>query len=153
MKWKTSWLLPMLLSAAALFLGCKAGVPQLRIEAVEANRSPVLLGVASVFMKIENSGGSDDAIVAARADVPGSIAELHDIRDGQMVTVDAIEIPAATTVVLRPARHHIMILNLPKDAKEGFKFTVTLTFKKSGEKKVPLELTPFTPGGSSQLRS
>ncbi len=136
-----------------LLVGCKAGTPVLAFESVEANRSPVLVGVASVFMRIENSGGADDSLVSARIDVPGAIAELHDIRDGKMVKVESIEIPARNSVVLRPARQHIMILNLPKDVKDGFRFTVTLSFKKSGEKQLPIELTPFTPGGSSPLRS
>ncbi len=154
---KKKYSLPMLLlafSALALVLSgaCKAAVPVLKFDAVEANRSPVLLGVASVFMKIENTGGSGDSLVAARIDVPGAIAELHDIRDGKMVKVEAIDIPAGETIVLRPARQHIMILNLPKDVKDGFKFTVTLTFRKSGEKSLPLELTPYTPGGSLPLR-
>ena len=69
-----------------------------------------------------------------------------------MAKVETIDIPAGETIVPRPARQHIMILNLPKDAKDGFKFTVTLTFRKSGEKSLPLELTPFTPGGSLPLR-
>ena len=70
-----------------------------------------------------------------------------------MVKVDSINIPAGDTVVLRPARHHIVILNLPKDVKDGLKFTITLLFRKSGEKQLPLELTPFTPGGSPSLRN
>ena len=41
-------LVPLFLSV--LTPGCKAGAPVLRIEAAEANRSPILLGVAFVFM-------------------------------------------------------------------------------------------------------
>ncbi len=137
----------MLLAVLALAGACKAAVPQLRIESVEANPSPALLGVASVFMKIENSGGADDALISARINVPNAVAELHDIRDGKMVKVDSIDIPAGTSVVLRPARFHVMILNLPKDATTGFKFSITFTFRKSGDKTFPLELTPFQPGG------
>lgn len=129
----------LLLSAA----GCKEKTPVIQIESAEATISPMLVGVASIFMKIVNSGGADDTLVAARTEVQGTITELHDIRDGKMVKVESIAIPPDSTVLLRPARHHIMILKLPADMKEGSQFSLVLTFKRSGEKRLPLQLQPF----------
>ncbi|OGW36599.1 MAG: hypothetical protein A2010_03245 [Nitrospirae bacterium GWD2_57_9] len=135
----------------ALATACSEKVSVITIESAEANLSPVLIGVASVFMKIDNAGGRKDILTGARTDIPGAVAELHDIVDGKMVKVDAITIPADSTVSLRPARHHIMLLKLPKDVKEGFRFNLILIFKKSGERSVPMELTNFAPGRSSLL--
>lgn len=126
--------------------GCKERVPVIRIEAPEAAISPMLVGVASVFMRIVNTGGGDDVLLSARADVPQAITELHDIQDGKMVKVESISIPADSTTVLRPARFHIMIFNLPKNVQEGYSFDLLLKFKKSGEKRVSLQLASFAPG-------
>jgi copper(I)-binding protein len=126
--------------------GCKEAVPVLAIESPEAAISPMWLGAASVFMKIANTGGGDDILVSARTDIPGTITEMHDIRDGKMVKVESISIPAKEGVVLRPAKYHLMIFKMPKTMKEGAKLTLFLTFKKSGEKAISLELTTFAPG-------
>jgi len=126
--------------------GCKVKTPVIRIESPEAAISPLLIGVASVFMKIVNSGGADDLLVNARAEVQGTITELHDIQDGKMVRVESIAIPSDSTVLLRPARHHIMILKLPADLKEGSEFSLVLIFKRSGEKRLRLPLQSFSPG-------
>lgn len=126
--------------------GCKPAAPVIAIEAPEAAISPAFVGVVSVFMKIANTGGGEDALIGARTDIPGTVTELHDIREGKMVTVESIPIPAKDGVVLRPAKYHIMIFKLPKTMKEGSPLNLYLTFKKSGEKTVPLELINFAPG-------
>jgi copper(I)-binding protein len=130
----------------AVAAGCRERGPAIRIESPEAAISPMLVGVASVFMRIVNTGGGDDVLLGARADVSETITELHDIQDGKMRKVESIPIPADGTVVLRPARFHIMIFKLPKNAREGYAFDLLLKFKKSGEKRVPLRLASFAPG-------
>ncbi len=57
---------------------CSPGEPQIVVEEPEAKLSPVILGVASVFMKIVNTGNGDDRLLSARTDMPGAITELHD---------------------------------------------------------------------------
>lgn len=139
----TWFLISGLIAAAA---GCKERVPAIRIESPEAAISPMLVGVASVFMQIVNTGGGNDVLLGARADVPGTITELHDVQDGKMMRMESIPIPADSTTVLRPARFHIMIFKLPKNAQEGYAFDLMLKFKESGEKRVSLRLTTFAPG-------
>lgn len=130
-------------AVTALLAGCPSGPPVIVIEAPEAKLSPSLSGVASVFMTINNTGGTDDLLMDARAEVAGAVTELHDIQDGKMVKIASVPVPAGSRVVLRPARHHIMILNLPKEAKEGFAFQLALSFKKSGQKILPLTLQNY----------
>ncbi len=124
--------------------GCKERTPSISVDSPEAAISSAFVGVASVFMKISNAGGADDTLFSASAEVPGTITELHDIQEGKMVKVDKVGIPAGETVTLRPARHHIMIFKLPKDAGEGYAFTLLLSFQKSGSIKIPLKLMKFT---------
>jgi copper(I)-binding protein len=132
---------------ACLFLavaGCKERQPVIVIEASEAKLSPALIGVVSVFMKINNTGNADDALLGARTDIPGAVVELHNIEDGKMVKVEHIAIPADSQVLLRAARHHIMILGMPKGTREGTRFELVLTFKRSGDRTISLEVTPFS---------
>jgi copper(I)-binding protein len=101
----------------------------------------MLIGVGSVFMKIVNSGGGDDAIISASMNIPGTFTELHDVKEGKMARIENMRVPSKSTVVLKPASLHIMIFKMPKDVKEGFGFTLLLTFEKSGDKAVPLTIT------------
>jgi copper(I)-binding protein len=118
--------------------GCNEGAPAISIVSPEAQLSPTFIGVASVFMKIANTGTGADMLVGARVDIPGTVTELHDILDGRMKKVDGIAVPAGKTIRLRPAGNHIMILNIPKQMPQGTAFELTLTFRKAGEKRLSL---------------
>jgi hypothetical protein len=102
--------------------------------------SPAIVGSASVYLDIVNSGNGSDTLKSARVDVPGTVAELHDTRDGRMVKTDGIPIPANSSVRLRPGGPHIMVYLLPKNSKAGASLTLTLFFRKSGEKKVTIPM-------------
>ena len=129
----------LLMAAVASGTACSRA-PGIDIYRAEARVSPVLLGVCSVFMKIENHGDGDDTLLGARADFPGTITELHDMKEGKMVKRDKISIPAKSVVDLRPGGVHIMVLKMPSDIKEGQEFNLFLTFEKSGEKRVAVTL-------------
>jgi len=123
-----------LLAAGA---GCTSQPPQITIEGQYADLSPVFIGAGSVFLKARNTGGRD-ALVGAAVAVPNAVIELHDVKDGRMVRVDKIVIPARETTDLRPGGHHIMIFNMPRTVQEGSELTLTLRFERSGEKQVPI---------------
>ncbi len=94
----------------------------------------------AVFMKIKNTGTSDDAITGARVDIKDVVAELHDVKDGQMFKIDRIPVPAKSTVELKRGSLHIMLFNLPIELKEEQEFKLTLIFEKAGEITVPVRL-------------
>jgi copper(I)-binding protein len=133
-------LLVMASSIFALSIGACSRVPQIEVERQEARLSPILLGVCSVFMKIENSGNRDDVLLGAKADISGTITELHDMKDGKMVRREKIPIPAKSAVELRPGGPHIMVLKMPQDAVAGYEFKVRLVFEQSGEKVVSVSI-------------
>jgi len=122
---------------------CSSGAPQLQIEEPEAKLSPVMLGVVSVFMKIVNSGNGDDRLLSARTDFPGAMVELHDEKDGKMTTLASMDIPANSTLVLRPAGKHIMLFRLPRTMQAGSELRVILIFKRSGERTAIMKLTNY----------
>jgi hypothetical protein len=133
--------LALLLTGAVVIAGGHAGCsqqpPRITIEGQYAALSPVLLGVGSVFMKINNGGGKD-TLVGAAANIPNTVAELHDIKNGRMGKVERITVPARGAVELKPRGLHIMVFNLPGSVREGVEISVTLRFEKSGEMRVPV---------------
>ncbi len=94
----------------------------------------------AIFLKVENKGRTDDAIIGARVDIKGVVVELHDVKNGQMYKIDRIPVPAKTTVELKRGGLHIMLFNLPVELGEGQEFKLTLIFEKAGEITVPAKL-------------
>jgi copper(I)-binding protein len=66
--------------------GCSAKPPDIQFSDIVVIPEPVMKGVVSVFMRIKNNGGKDN-LTGVRTDIDGTIAELHDVRDGRMVKV------------------------------------------------------------------
>jgi copper(I)-binding protein len=130
-----------LLAALSSGIGACSRAPRIAIAGQEARLSPALVGVCSVFMKIENPGNGDDALVDARAEVPGTVTQIHDVRDGKMVKSDKIRVPARAVVEMRPGGLHIMVFNLPKDTGKGYEFTLRLVFETSGEKRTSVKIS------------
>jgi copper(I)-binding protein len=120
--------------------GCTSGSPALEVESPQAKLSPAMVGVGSAFLTIVNKGSGNDTLVAARAEIPGTITELHDVLDGKMTKIAKIPIPSNGSVILRPGSLHIMIFNMPRTVEAGQNFTLVLTFEKSGEKQVSVKL-------------
>ena len=129
-----------LLATGALCAGC-SGSPSIRIDDPDARISPMLQGVCSIFMKIANPGDGDDALLEARADVPGAVTQIHAVRNGRMVQSDKLVVPAGGVLELRPGGLHIMVFNLPKDSGAGYEFTLHLRFQRSGEKTTAVRIS------------
>jgi copper(I)-binding protein len=108
--------------------------PRIAIGGAEARLSPMLVGVCSIFLRIENAGNGDDRLLGARVDVPGAVAELHGMVDGRMVKSDRVPVPANGVLELKPGGLHVMVFRLPKSAGAGYEFTLRLAFEKTGER-------------------
>lgn len=121
--------------------GCESGPPRLIVQNAEVIMSPVMLGVGSVYMKVVNEGKGSDVLVGARVAIPDTITELHDVKDGRMVKTDAIKIPAGDTVKFLPNRRHLMVFKMPRDMKAGTEIILVLSFERSGERTVSMQLT------------
>jgi hypothetical protein len=101
----------------------------------------MIIGSASVFMNISNSGDIEDVLTGARVDIPDTVAEIHDTKDGKMVKVEKVSIPSKDIVELKPGGLHIMMFHMPEDIKEGFEFKMHLLFERSGEREIKVKLT------------
>ena len=137
--------LAVLLHGSATGMGASKKFPNISIEAQEARLSPMIIGSASVFMRISNTGESGDTLIGAKLDIPDAVAEIHDTKDGKMVKVEQVRIPSKSAAELKPGGLHIMIFHMPEDVKEGYEFEMHLLFEMSGEKQITVKLTGVDP--------
>jgi copper(I)-binding protein len=100
--------------------------------------------VAGGFVTIENTGDTDDRLVAASSAVAGHM-EVHEMAmvDGVMQMRElagGLPIPAGETVLLMPGGYHVMLMELKAPLVEGETVDVTLTFETAGEVTIPLKV-------------
>ena len=122
-----------------LLAACRNTPPLVSIEGAKAEMSPAIVGEAIVSVKIVNQGGAD-ILTGVRTDLAGSTASFHLMQGPRMITVDSMEVPARETLNLKLNGSHIMLEHMARSVKEGSPLTLTLIFKKSGEKQVQLTL-------------
>jgi len=132
-------------------MGTSSHMPNISIRNAEAVISPMFIGAASVFMDISNDGNEEDVLTTVKTSMPKVATMMHDIQDGRMVMTDRISIPPGG-VTLRPGGLHIMLFNMPKTLKEGDKFTLYLTFARSGLKQVEVRVVSGHNGGHASTR-
>jgi len=99
---------------------------------------------SAIYMTVVNKGRESDRLVSASSDVAKHV-ELHQsIREGDVMRMQpvegGIEVPAKGKVELKPGGYHIMLIDLTRELKPGDRFTVTLTFEKSGTRTLEVEV-------------
>jgi copper(I)-binding protein len=106
----------------------------LKIDHPWARASAGPLRTGAAFLMVENAGEADRLIAVA-----GDVAERVELHSHEMEgdimrmrPLEAVEIPAGGSAVLRPGGHHIMLIGLKQPLKEGERFPLTLTFEKAG---------------------
>lgn len=103
------------------------------IVVTDAWAPPSLSQAAGVaYITIENKGAAD-RMTRVEAKRVTSQAELHthtETANGvmQMRKLDALEIPAKSTVSMQPGGHHIMLIGLEKPMVDGESFELTCYF-------------------------
>lgn len=120
--------------------------PSIQVEDVWGRPTPKIFDVAAFYMVIRNTGNQADRLVGVQSPVCGA-AELHETYqtdDGatgmRPVAGGAIDVPAGGQVALKPGSYHIMCLGKQQDFAAGDKLPLTLTFEKSGQRQVQVEI-------------
>lgn len=87
---------------------------------------------SAVYMLLKNNGDAADRLVAAHADVAGTIEVHETIMEGDVMKMQPVqgglEVPAKGQVELKPGSYHVMLIGLTKDLNVGDKFPLTLDF-------------------------
>jgi len=101
-------------------------------------------GTGAVFMTLANRGQESDRLLSARTDV-AQAAEIHettlegDVAKMQQVT-GGIEILSQGQVAFKPGGYHVMLIGLLRDLAVGDQFSLTLTFEKSDDVTLQVEV-------------
>jgi hypothetical protein len=79
--------------------------------------------------------------------VTSQVAELNEIHLSSMVDetmkmmkLEFVEIEPNQVLEFKPMSYHIMLINLNQDLSLGDQFEISLTFEKSGEKNIIVEV-------------
>ena len=93
----------------------------------------------ALYFTIENTGEKADTLYKVDCDFAGRV-ELHETyTEGEMTgmrKVNFIVVNAKSSFELKPGSHHIMVMKLKKDIKDGDKEEFILHFKQAGEIKI-----------------
>ncbi len=90
--------------------------------------------VSAVYMAIENNTGNAEKLVSLSTSV-ADMAQVHETTqtsDGMTSMQEVqggLDIPAGSTVTLKPGGYHIMLMGLHQDLSVGQSFSLTLTFQ------------------------
>jgi periplasmic copper chaperone A len=126
---------------AALAFAAVAASAQVRIEGAWAR--PTVPGQQAGGGYLTLTSTAADRLVGGSTPVAQRL-ELHTMSmQGdvmQMRQIDAIELPAARKVELKPGGLHVMFIGITQPLKLGSKVPVTLRFEKAGEIKVEFEV-------------
>lgn len=145
-----------LLGAALCLSSAWAQAQDIRVEQPWSRAMPPAAPAAAAYFVLHNEGNQADRLIGASATIAGR-AELHEHAHVggvmQMREVaGGIPLPAGGQVSFQPGGFHVMLLELPRQLKEGEHFPLTLRFEKAGELRVEvpvLRMAPAVQGGHS----
>ncbi|MFP4274681.1 MAG: copper chaperone PCu(A)C [Paracoccaceae bacterium] len=127
--------------AAAAAVACFA-LPALAADIVVedpyARVSTMMSQSGAAFMVIENTGQTDDHLVAVRSDVAAK-TELHTHREDDMGVMRMIHVeegfalPAGGSIEMVRGGRHVMFLGLEQSLEHGDTVEITLEFREAGD--------------------
>ncbi len=105
---------------------------------------------SAIFMRLSNQG--DSALQLVSASTPAAkVVELHTHTNDQgvmkMRRIDAIDLPAATEVELRPGGLHVMLIGLTQPLNKGDEIDLTLTYSDGDQDSVKVPVKEVMPMG------
>lgn len=136
-----------LIALMMLVVGCWAVAPaeaagSIAVEHAWARASPKGAPNGVTYLTLVNNGTDADRLVAASSPVAANI-QFHEERseDGvsKMRQLEAIDLPASSSVMLKPSGIHLM-MKLKQQLQEGQSFPLTLTFEKAGSIEVTVKV-------------
>lgn len=133
----------LILAAPAAFACETAKVGDLTIEHAWSKATIGAERPAVFYVEIVNNGATDDSLVGIATPAAG-MPMLHEtvVTDGvaSMPHAMSVPVPARQKAQLAPGGYHGMLMGLTAALKEGDRFPVTLTFEKSGEVTVNVDV-------------
>lgn len=107
-----------------------------------ARATPPTAKVGAVYVALYAGPGGDRLVAVSSS--AAERAEVHETRmkDGvmTMTSLDGVDIPDGTRVVLEPGGVHIMLIGLTAPLKQGESIPLTLTFESIGDLTVDVDV-------------
>ena len=114
----------------------------LRIDHPYATPTPPGASTGAAYLRgIRNTGGQADRLIGASTPAARAVEIHRSVIDAQNVmrmrAIDGIDLPPKGEVRLRHGgEHHLMLIGLQQQLKDGDRFPMTLRFEKAGEREV-----------------
>jgi copper(I)-binding protein len=98
--------------------------------------------VGAVYLTLQG-GATADSLVAA-ATTRAAMTQIHVVTEAdgmaRMRETEAVDVPAGKRVQLAPQGTHIMLMRMAQPLVAGERFTLTLTFVRSGTREVSVQV-------------
>ena len=122
----------------------------LNVSSAWVREGPPNTAVLAAYMRIENPGATDIAIVAASSPQFERV-EIHrtEIRDGiaRMLQQDRLVVPAGGSVELEPGGLHLMLIQAVQPLARGAQVEIDLQLNDGGRQQIGAEVRPSTDDG------
>jgi copper(I)-binding protein len=138
-----------LIAPFLLLAACGAGgAPDIQVMDAWARETVAGQSGTAAYATIVNRGSGDDRLLSVSA-VPPSAASLHETStQGGISSMrpleNGLEIPAGSSVELKPGGAHVMISGLTGPLQEGDGLKLTLRFERSGDRAVDFRVASAT---------
>lgn len=107
------------------------------------------------FVTLANRSSTPDRLIAASSPIAKAVVVRGIKVVGGNIAMrtfkNGLNVPADTTITLKPRGYHLYFVGATPPAKRGDKVAVTLTFEKAGERKVMLDVQEPGPVGKETL--
>jgi len=139
--------------AALLLVSCapkKTEPPQISISGAWSRATIAGQSTAAVYLTIANKGGGDDKLLNASTPIGQTTLHSSTLDGGvmRMRPVESLDIPAQSTIQLKPGGTHIMVTGVKQPLIAGSSFPLALDFERSGKRTVTVSVRPATAEGA-----
>jgi len=139
--------------AALLLLSCapkRTDPPQISISGAWSRATAAGQSTAAVYLGIANKGGGDDKLLNASTPIGQATLHSSTMEGGvmRMRPLEGLDIPAQSTVQLKPGGTHIMVTGVKQPLIAGSSFPLALHFERSGKRTVTVSVRPATAEGA-----
>jgi copper(I)-binding protein len=145
-------LLAIALTTAALISftwNARGAPPGIVLTKAWARATPPGATTGAVYLSLENQGSTPDRIVTITSPAAGSAMMHETVEEGgisQMRMIDG-NIPAGSTLEMKPGGVHIMLMGLTAPLKKGETISLTLDFETGDDLTVEAKIAPIGADG------
>jgi periplasmic copper chaperone A len=114
-----------------------------------ARATPPGATTGAAYITLQNPGSTPDRLVNVTSAAAGSAMLHKTVEDGGVSKMEAMsgDIPAGSTLEMRPGGTHIMLMGLTGPLKQGETLSVTLDFETAEDVTVEAKIAPIGADG------